>query len=301
MAVGKFITFEGGEGSGKSTQARRLADQLWSVGIHTMVTREPGGSPFAEAMRKVILDPEMPPHSALSEALLFYSARADHLDKTIRPALNEGLWVICDRFSDSTRVYQSEAGGLPGEVIDILDEMVVAPTTPDLTLILDLPAELGLGRALGRRVHGSNPDTEADAYEKRDLAFHWRLREAFTAIARAEPERCVLIDATTGREQRLRRRVAGRAVASPGAGALMARAAATVEIEELPEADRLEGFPHPRADEETVRARGGRARPRRVRSASGRMHHAWLVCGPAGDRQGDARLPVRSCGARASE
>jgi dTMP kinase len=162
-----------------------------------MVTREPGGSPFAEALRKVILDPDMPPHSALSEALLFYSARADHLDKTIRPALNEGLWVICDRFSDSTRVYQSEAGGLPGEVIDILDEIVVAPTTPDLTLILDLPAELGLGRALGRRVHGSNPDTEADAYEKRDLAFHWRLREAFTAIARAEPKRCVLIDATT--------------------------------------------------------------------------------------------------------
>jgi len=197
MAVGKFITFEGGEGSGKSTQVRRLADQLRSVGIHTMVTREPGGSPFAEAMRKVILDPKMPPHSALSESLLFYSARADHLDKTIRPALNEGLWVICDRFSDSTRVYQSEAGGLPGEVIDILDEMVVAPTRPDLTLILDLPAELGLGRALGRRVHGSNPDTEADAYEKRDLAFHWRLREAFTAIARAEPERCVLIDATT--------------------------------------------------------------------------------------------------------
>ena len=217
------------------------------LGIEAVLTREPGGSPFAEALRTVILDPEMPPHSALSEALLFYAARADHLDKTIRPALNAGAWVICDRFSDSTRVYQSEAGGLPGEVFDALDEMVVAPTTPDLTFILDLPAELGLGRAQGRRVHGSNPDTEPDAYEKRDLAFHWRLREAFTAIARAEPERCVLIDATTDESQRVSP-PSGSAVrgASPGEGALMARAAATVEIDELPEADRLEGFPHPR-------------------------------------------------------
>ena len=120
----------------------------------------------------------------------------DHLEKTIRPALNAGLWGICDRFSDSTRVYQSQAGGLLGAVIDVLDEMVVAPTSPDLTIILDLPAELGLGRALGRRVHATNPDTEPDAYEKRDLAFHWRLRQGFTAIALAEPQRCALIDAT---------------------------------------------------------------------------------------------------------
>ena len=98
MVLGKFITFEGGEGSGKSTQARLLSEQLWRVGIHTFITREPGGSPFAEALRHVILDPNMPPHSSLSEALLFYSARADHLDNTVRPALNSGLWVICDRF-----------------------------------------------------------------------------------------------------------------------------------------------------------------------------------------------------------
>jgi dTMP kinase len=194
--LGKFITFEGGEGSGKSTQARRLADHLWRIGIHTLLTREPGGSPFAEALRAVILNPEMPPHSALSEALLFYAARADHLDKAIRPALNAGLWVICDRFSDSTRVYQSAAGGLPMSVIETLEEMVVAPTTPDLTILLDLPAELGLSRALGRRVAETSPDTAADAYEKRDLAFHWKLREAFRAIASADPERCVLIDAT---------------------------------------------------------------------------------------------------------
>ena len=97
--LGKFITFEGGEGSGKSTQARLLAEQLWRVGVDTFLTREPGGSPFAEALRALILDPTMPPHSPLSEALLFYAARADHLDKTIRPALDAGAWVICDRFS----------------------------------------------------------------------------------------------------------------------------------------------------------------------------------------------------------
>ncbi|CAN1721411.1 Thymidylate kinase [Hyphomicrobium sp. 1Nfss2.1] len=194
--LGRFITFEGGEGSGKSTQARLLAAQLSRVGISTEITREPGGSPFAEALRAVILDPNMPQHSALSEALLFYSARADHLDNTVRPALNAGQWVICDRFIDSTRVYQGEAGGLPGEIIDVLNHMVVSPTFPDLTFILDIPAELGLGRAHSRRVDKVNPDTEADAYEKRDLAFHWKLREAFREIAAQEPERCVLIDAT---------------------------------------------------------------------------------------------------------
>jgi len=196
MAVGKFITFEGGEGSGKSTQASRLAERLEGLGIEVVLTREPGGSAFAEALRTVILDPEMPPHSALSEALLFYAARADHLDKTIRPALNSGQWVISDRFSDSTRVYQSAAGGLPSEVFNALEEMVVAPTTPDLTFILDLPAELGLGRAHDRRRVAASDPEQPDAYEKRDLAFHWKLREAFAAISKSEPERCVLVDAS---------------------------------------------------------------------------------------------------------
>lgn len=195
MAAGKFITFEGGEGSGKSTQARHLAERLRQQGVDVVLTREPGGSPFAEALRALILDPETPVHSALSEALLFYAARADHLEKTIRPALNQGAWVICDRFSDSTRVYQSEAGGLPGEVFDALEEMVVKPTTPDLTFILDLPAELGLGRAHGRRLGEPREAGAPDAYEKRDLSYHWKLREAFAAIAAAEPARCVLIDA----------------------------------------------------------------------------------------------------------
>ena len=196
MTAGKFITFEGGEGSGKSTQAHNLAGRLRAQGIEVVLTREPGGSPFAEALRTLILDPETPPHSALSEALLFYAARADHLDKTIRPALNAGAWVICDRFSDSTRVYQSEAGGLPGEVLDALEEIVVSPTVPDLTFILDLPAELGLGRAESRRLSAPREPVEPDAYEKRELAYHWQLREAFAALAHAQPQRCVLIDAT---------------------------------------------------------------------------------------------------------
>jgi dTMP kinase len=193
--AGRFITFEGGEGSGKSTQARRLAERLAERGIEVVLTREPGGSPFAEALRALILDPETPPHSALSEALLFYAARTDHLEKTIRPALNSGRWVICDRFSDSTRVYQSEAGGLPGEVFDALEEMVVTPTSPDLTLILDLPAELGLARAQDRRLDAQDEEAGPDAYEKRDLAYHWKLRKAFAGVARAEPDRCVLVDA----------------------------------------------------------------------------------------------------------
>ncbi len=196
MTAGKFITFEGGEGSGKSTQARHLAGRLRALGIHVVLTREPGGSPFAEELRSLILDPETPQHSALSEALLFYAARSDHLEKTIRPALNAGYWVICDRFSDSTRVYQSEAGGLPPEVFDTLEEIVVAPTSPDLTLILDLPAELGLGRAQDRRIGPLRDDVEPDAYEKRELAFHWKLREGFAALAASEPQRCVLVDAT---------------------------------------------------------------------------------------------------------
>jgi dTMP kinase len=195
MAAGRFITFEGGEGSGKSTQARRLAERLGALGLDVLLTREPGGSPFAEELRSVILDPKTPAHSALSEALLFYAARADHLDKTIRPALAAGRWVISDRFSDSTRVYQSEAGGLSREAFAALEAIVVGPTTPDLTFILDLPAEIGLERARGRRRDAPREAVAPDNYEKRDLAYHRKLREAFVAISKAEPRRCVLIDA----------------------------------------------------------------------------------------------------------
>jgi dTMP kinase len=209
MAPGKFITFEGGEGSGKSTQARLLAERLRGRGTEAVLTREPGGSPFAERLRKILLDPATEPHSPLAETLLFYAARADHLDAVIRPALTLGGWVICDRFSDSTRVYQGQAGVLREQVFDALELVVVAPTRPDLTFIIDVPAEIGLARAMVRE--GSKDDRSgrpgvdqgenriargllSDRYESRDLSFHRRLREGFLKIAAAEPVRCVVID-----------------------------------------------------------------------------------------------------------
>ena len=193
MASGKFITFEGGEGSGKSTQARLLWDRLKARGIDALLTREPGGSPFAERVRALLLDPAIPSHAALSEALLFYAARADHLVKTIRPALTAGRWVICDRFSDSTRVYQGAAGGLDAETLEALERLVVVPTRPHLTFILDLPPMEGLARARARgKLAGGAP---ADPFEGRDPAFHERLRKGYAAIAKAEPRRCTLVDA----------------------------------------------------------------------------------------------------------
>jgi dTMP kinase len=199
MTAGKFITFEGGEGSGKSTQARLLVDALKARGDEVVLTREPGGSHFAERVREVILDPATPPHAALSEALLFYAARADHLARTIRPALAAGRWVVCDRFSDSTRVYQGHAGTLDPGLIEALERMIVAPTRPDLTVVIDLPAREGLVRAQARRkasepvLAGASARVE-DPYEARDIAFHERLREGFLAIAEAEPQRCVVVD-----------------------------------------------------------------------------------------------------------
>jgi dTMP kinase len=191
MAGARFITFEGGEGSGKSTQARLLADRLRAVGRDVVPTREPGGSPFAESLRALILDARTPPHSALSEALLFYAARADHLAHTIRPALAAGRWVICDRFSDSSRVYQGVAGALPMATLDALERLVVAPTVPDLTIVVDVPVEVGLARAdARRRPHGG----VLDPYEARTREFHEKLRAGFLAIARAEPARCAVVD-----------------------------------------------------------------------------------------------------------
>lgn len=196
MSSGRFITFEGGEGSGKSTQARLLADALIAMGIDCIVTREPGGSPFAEQVRALLLDPQTAPHSALSEALLFYAARADHLDKVVRPALVAGRWVISDRFSDSTRVYQVEVGGLPEEVYKALELIVVKLTYPDLTFILDVPADVGLARATTRRLAQAIAGEDADAYEKRDAEFHERLRQGFLAVAEAERHRCHVVDGT---------------------------------------------------------------------------------------------------------
>lgn len=200
MASGRFITFEGGEGSGKSTQARLLLEALRAKGVDVLATREPGGSPFAEQVRKLILHPSIAAHEPLSEALLFYAARADHLHKTIRPALGVGRWVVCDRFSDSTRVYQCDAGGLPLEAFKTLEQLVVGLTFPDLTFILDLPAAAGLERAATRRLAEALSGQAPDSYEKRDVEFHERLRAAYLAIAKAEPQRCVVIDAAAAPE-----------------------------------------------------------------------------------------------------
>lgn len=200
MTPGKFITFEGGEGSGKSTQARLLAERLQARGIAVVQTREPGGSPFAEQVRALILDPQIAPHSPLSEALLFYAARADHLEKTIRPALLGGYWVVSDRFSDSTRVYQCEAGGLGIEVFNALESHVVKLTYPDLTFVLDVPADVGLGRATTRRLAKALLESSPDAFEKREIEYHERLRAGYLAVAKAEPHRCIVIDGTAETE-----------------------------------------------------------------------------------------------------
>jgi dTMP kinase len=186
---GRFITLEGGEGAGKSTQARRLARHLESRGLSVVLTREPGGSPGAEIIRHVILSGAAEPFGADAEAMLFAAARRDHLRVTILPALERGDWVICDRFADSTRVYQGVAGKVEPEFILALERITVGRNRPDLTLILDLPAKVGLARAAAR-------GEGADRFEKETLAYHTKLRQGFRALARAEPERCRLIDAS---------------------------------------------------------------------------------------------------------
>ncbi|MEZ5853548.1 MAG: dTMP kinase [Hyphomicrobiaceae bacterium] len=193
---GRFITFEGGEGSGKSTQARLLAAHLRTMGAEVVETREPGGSPFAERVRNLILDPTIPPHGALAEALLFYSARSDHIDAVVAPALAAGGIVICDRFSDSTRVYQGLVGGLPDATLQQLETLVVGACRPDLTFLLDLDAAAGLERARQRRLTGTDPHAASDAFEARELAYHQRLRAGFLELARREPGRIAVLDAT---------------------------------------------------------------------------------------------------------
>lgn len=187
---GKFITLEGGEGTGKSTQAKLLVEQLKTLGITSVLTREPGGSTVAEIIRHVILSGAAKPLGAEAEAMLFAAARDDHLTQTIRPALERGEWVICDRFSDSTRVYQGVLGQVDQRLISRLEKITVGETKPDLTLVLDVPATIGLARATARR--GS---AQSDRFESENLAFHERLREAYRQLVINEPERCVLIDA----------------------------------------------------------------------------------------------------------
>lgn len=184
---GRFITLEGGEGAGKSTQTARLADWLASHGLRVLVTREPGGSPTAEILRELLLGGSVARFGAEAEALVFALARADHLRETIRPALASGSWVVSDRFLDSTWAYQGTAG-VAEDRLRRLDEIAVGKDRPDLTLILDLPAATGLRRMRERR-------QALDRFETDALALHEARRRAFLAIAAREPQRCIVIDA----------------------------------------------------------------------------------------------------------
>ena len=184
-----FITLEGGEGTGKSTQSRRLVKTLEARGASCIATREPGGSPGAEEIRKLLVTGEPGRWDALTEMLLLFAARADHVARTIQPALDAGKYVICDRFTDSTYAYQGVGRGTPRETIRRIESVVLEDFRPDLTLVLDLPVETGLLRALAR-------GSEESRYEKFDVQFHEKLRQAFLDIARRSPDRCVVIDAT---------------------------------------------------------------------------------------------------------
>ena len=188
MQPGKFITFEGGEGAGKSTQIIRLADALKNDGISVITTREPGGSPGAETIRKLLLNPELD-WDISTETLLHFAARSDHYTTKIAPALKLGDWVLCDRFADSTRAYQGYGLGISMAAIELLYELILGDLKPDLTLILDLPVEVGIERIQAR---GGAPDR----YEQMNISFHQRLRDGFLDIAQKEPGRCAIIDAS---------------------------------------------------------------------------------------------------------
>ncbi len=187
MTNGVFISFEGGEGAGKSTQIRRLAERLKADGADVVLTREPGGSPGAEQIRDLILNGEADRWSPITETLLMYAARRDHIERVIRPALDRGAIVLCDRFADSTRAYQGAGGDAPIALIRSLEEHVLTGLKPDLTLIFDMPVDAGLARAEARGGEAR--------FESKGLEFHSRLAEAFLEIARREPERCVVIEA----------------------------------------------------------------------------------------------------------
>jgi len=186
--TGRFITFEGGEGTGKSTQVRRLAERLRLHGREVVETREPGGSPGAEAIRHLLLAGVAKPLGTEAEAMLFAAARDDHMSATIRPALQRGAWVICDRFIDSTRVYQGALGNVDPRLIRSLERLVVGPDMPDLTLVLDLDPNVGLTR-VSKRGESTN------RFEDENYEFHKQLRAAFRDVAEQEPDRCALIDA----------------------------------------------------------------------------------------------------------
>ncbi len=190
MTKGRFITLEGGEGTGKSTLLAALRGKLEAAGYSVVVTREPGGTELAETIRNLVLHPpEGQVWSSMAEALLMNAARTDHLEKMIRPAITAGTWVLCDRFADSTRVYQSVQKGVSIEVLKMLERSVLGDTRPDLTLVLDAPVELAASRRAER-------GGQVDAFEMRDQAFHEAVRQAFLDVAKDEPSRCAVLDSS---------------------------------------------------------------------------------------------------------
>lgn len=193
MSRGTFITFEGGEGAGKSTQARLLGAALEGEGVETLITREPGGAPGAEDIRRLLLGGEIGRWHPLTEALLHNAARHEHVKRTIAPALAAGRWVICDRFADSTLAYQGCGLGVPEETLAALQRLAVGDLVPDLTLVLDIPAAAGQARAEAR---AKGEGGTVNRYERMDAEFHARLRSGFLGIAEREPRRCMLIDAS---------------------------------------------------------------------------------------------------------
>jgi len=192
--AGRFITFEGGEGGGKSTQLKFLAEALRGKGREVVTTREPGGSPGAEDIRALLVNGTVDRWDATTEALLHSAARRDHLVKTVWPALGRGAWVLCDRFADSTLAYQGYGHGIAIETIQALTRLAVGDFAPDLTVILDLPVEIGLARAGGR-------GGAEDRYERMGTAFHQRLRQGFLTIADGDRARCVVVDASRPLDQ----------------------------------------------------------------------------------------------------
>lgn len=195
---GHFISFEGGEGAGKSTQVRLLSEHLAVLGYKTLLTREPGGSPLGEKIRRFLLEGKVKDYGAVAESLLFYTARLDHLDKLILPALKDGTWVICDRFADSSRAYQGAASGVEDGVFDALDRIVVGENQPELTIIIDLPVDVAMKRVNARQQRDA---LEVDRFESEDMQFHERLRAGFLKIAAANANRCIIIDGNQSREK----------------------------------------------------------------------------------------------------
>jgi dTMP kinase len=191
IEAGRFITFEGGEGAGKSTQASILANRLRSAGRGVVATREPGGSPLAEEIRAALLSGKVRQFGPLAEAVMFSVARKDHVDHLIAEALGQGTWVVCDRFLDSTRAYQGVAGGVSAPLIGALERITLHGLRPDLTFMLDLPASEGMARVARRRQQGG-----PDRFEQEDMVQHEKIRRAFLDIAEQDPHRCVIVDAT---------------------------------------------------------------------------------------------------------